>query len=95
MPYEATVGLCYERSDGTYLGKYEGMKSARSIVHDAEAGEAGQYRAPLYVFEKANIKDDYFTSGIIKEVPCKTGARRRKSKSKTKKAGRRTRKKRV
>jgi hypothetical protein len=85
-PGKAVVGKCYEDESGFYLGAYLKMGSR---PRDPLDSGAGQTLSPVYVFENRSIEDTY-PMPKVKEVPCKTAGRR-----KSKKAGRRTRKRRV
>ena len=74
------VGKCYQQNDGTYLGKYEGTSNG---TMREEGPGAGTYRV-LFDFEnKKGIKEG--TNIKIKEVPCETGGKRRKTKKRVRK----------
>jgi len=82
-------GFCYEDSKGRYLGKYLRMDACPCGPGDSGSGQTMKM---LYVFENATIPEGKYGPELdVKEVPCKTAGRRKTKK----KAGRRTRKKRV
>lgn len=74
--YYAVVNTCYKhQADNRDLGKF---LRTDSRARETSAGEAGQSRAPIYVFEKETIQDNYPADMII-PVACPTTGGRRKS----------------
>jgi hypothetical protein len=76
--YKSKVGTCYKHQDGRYLGKFIEMSSR---VRDSSAGSAGQSRAPIYVFEKETIEDNYPSDKVIATSCIETNGARRSRKS--------------
>lgn len=77
--FKSVVGTCYNHKDGRYLGKYLRM--------DSREREGGHGRAPIYVFEKEIIQDNYPADEVIATECITTGGRRRNRRA-TKKARR-------
>jgi hypothetical protein len=69
------IGTCYKHTDDNrYLGKFLRMDSR---VRDSSSGTAAQTSAPIYVFEKEIIGDNYDVDIVI-PTACisSTGGRR-------------------
>jgi len=77
---KSVEGKCYEHENGTYLGKYKGTSPGAPYGDDGPA--AGRFR-PIYDFENKSLPDDY-PQPKVKEVPCRTGGKRRTRKHKRK-----------
>jgi len=60
--YKCEVGKYYVHESKGYLGKFLGIESR---IRDSSAGAAGQTRAPIYVFEKETICDNYPADKVI------------------------------
>lgn len=83
--YKCEQGVCYKhQSDNRYLGKFLRMDSR---VRDNSAGAAGQSRAPIYVFEKEIIGDNY-PADIVIPTACITSTGGRRNRRVTRKARR-------
>jgi hypothetical protein len=79
MPNYVQVGKCYQLEDGTYLGKFIGTSAGD--VYDQYASFASNYVRIVYDFEnKKGVHEAY----RVKEVPCRTGGKRRTRKHKRK-----------
>ncbi len=76
---KSVEGKCYEHENGTYLGKYKGTSNGEEYT---EGPAAGRFR-PIYDFENKTLPDDY-PQHRVKEVPCRTGGKRRTRKHKRK-----------
>lgn len=73
--YHAVVNTCYQhQADKRDLGKF---LRTDSRVRNSGDGEAGQSRAPIYVFEKETIQDNYPADMIIPVACPNTGGRRK------------------
>jgi hypothetical protein len=71
-------GKCYELEDGTYLGKF--IKTSPGQAYGSD-GPFGNYVRPIFNFENNDITDE---DTKVKEVPCRTGGKRRTRKHKRK-----------
>jgi len=74
-------GKCYEHEDGTYLGKYKGPGPGEPYT-EGPAAARNQLRT-VFIFENKTLLDDY-PQHKVKEVPCRTGGKRRTRKHKRK-----------
>jgi hypothetical protein len=73
-------GKCYQQDDGTYLGKYMGTSDGE-MRQDGPG--RGTYRVVFNFENKKGIKEG--TNIKVKEVPCETGGKRRKTKKRVRK----------
>jgi hypothetical protein len=79
MPNYVQVGKCYQRQDGIYLGKYEGTSG---IPYTEGPGAANNQLRTVYHFENMKGVHEFYR---VKEVPCETGGKRRKTKKRVRK----------
>jgi len=78
MPKYVKVGKCYQHQNGTYLGKFIGTSDGEEYK---EGPGIGRFRT-VYDFENMKGVHEAYR---VKEVPCETGGKRRKTKKRVRK----------
>ena len=78
MPNYVQVGKCYQHQNGKYLGKYEGTSG---IPYMEGPGYGQGLSRTVYNFENEENVHEFYR---VKEVPCRTGGKRRTRKHKRK-----------
>jgi len=73
-------GKCYEHEDGTYLGEYKGPGPGEPYGGE---GPGRDRLRTVFNFENKTLPDKY-PQHRVKEVPCRTGGKRRTRKHKRK-----------
>ena len=79
MPNYVQVGKCYQHQNGKYLGKYEGTSG---IPYMEGPGYGQGLSRTVYNFENEENVHEFYR---VKEVPCRTGGKRRKTKKRVRK----------
>jgi hypothetical protein len=80
MPNYVQVGKCYQHQNGTYLGKFIGTSAGEPYMEGP--GAASNQVRTVYDFENMKGVHEFYR---VKEVPCETGGKRRKTKKRVRK----------
>ena len=79
MPNYVQVGKCYQHQNGTYLGKF--IKTSAGEPYTEGPGAANNQVRTVFDFENMKGIHEFYR---VKEVPCRTGGKRRTRKHKRK-----------